>query len=51
MATKVQRKIVISAAVTGGVHTPTMSRYLPKTPDQIIEDAVNSAATGALRKW
>ena len=47
MATKVQRKIVISAAVTGGVHTPTMSRYLPKTPDQIIEDAVNSAKAGA----
>lgn len=47
MAAKVQRKIVISAAVTGGVHTPTMSRYLPKTPDQIIEDAVNSAKAGA----
>ena len=47
MAGKVQRKIVISAAVTGGVHTPTMSPYLPKTPDQIIEDAVNAAKAGA----
>lgn len=47
MAPKTQRKIVISAAVTGGVHTPTMSRYLPKTPDQIIEDAVNAANAGA----
>ena len=47
MAPKAQRKIVISAAVTGGVHTPTMSKYLPKTPDQIIEDAVNAAKAGA----
>lgn len=47
MAGKAQRKIVISAAVTGGVHTPTMSPYLPKTPDQIIEDAVNAAKAGA----
>ena len=44
---KVQRKVVVSAAVTGGVHTPTMSPYLPKTPDQIIEDAVNAAKAGA----
>lgn len=44
---KVQRKVVVSAAVTGGVHTPTMSPYLPKTPDQIIEDAVNAAKVGA----
>lgn len=47
MAPKAQRKIVISAAVTGGVHTPTMSKYLPKTPNQIIEDAVNAAKAGA----
>lgn len=47
MAPKVQRKIIVSAAVTGGVHTPTMSKYLPKTPDQIIEDAVNAAKAGA----
>ena len=47
MAPKAQRKVVISAAVTGGVHTPTMSQYLPKTPDQIIEDAVNAAKAGA----
>lgn len=47
MAPRAQRKVVISAAVTGGVHTPTMSKYLPKTPDQIIEDAVNAAKAGA----
>ncbi|HML45497.1 MAG TPA: 3-keto-5-aminohexanoate cleavage protein [Clostridia bacterium] len=44
---KAQRKVVVSSAVTGGVHTPTMSKYLPRTPDQIIEDAVQSAKAGA----
>lgn len=44
---KAQRKVVLSSAVTGGVHTPTMSKYLPSTPDQIIEDAVLSAKAGA----
>ena len=44
---KKQRKIVISAAVTGGVHVPTLSKYLPRTPDQIIQDAVDAAKAGA----
>lgn len=44
---KEQRKVIISAAITGGVHTPTMSKYLPKTPDDIIADAVNAAKAGA----
>ena len=44
---KAQRKIIISAAITGGVHTPTMSKYLPKTPEDIITDAVNAAKAGA----
>ena len=47
MARKPQRKVVVTAAVTGGVHTPTMSKYLPSTPDQIVEDAVNAAKAGA----
>jgi uncharacterized protein (DUF849 family) len=47
MAGKSQRKVVVSAAVTGGVHVPSMSRYLPKTPAQIIEDAVGAAQAGA----
>ncbi len=47
MARKPQRKIVVTAAVTGGVHTPTMSEFLPSTPDQIVEDAVNAAKAGA----
>ena len=46
MATK-QKKVVISAAITGGVHTPAMSPYLPETPDQIIKNAVDAAKAGA----
>ena len=29
-------KVIITCAVTGGTHTPTMSPYLPVTPDAII---------------
>jgi uncharacterized protein (DUF849 family) len=31
------RKVIISFAVTGSIHTPTMSPYLPITPAQIAE--------------
>ncbi|MBU2550391.1 MAG: 3-keto-5-aminohexanoate cleavage protein [Proteobacteria bacterium] len=40
-------KLIITAAITGSVHIPTMSDYLPLTPDQIIEDAVKAHAAGA----
>ena len=40
-------KVIISCAVTGSVHTPTMSRYLPLTPDQIAEQAIEAAQAGA----
>lgn len=40
-------KVVISCAVTGSIHTPTMSPYLPITPDQIAEQAVAAAEAGA----
>ncbi|GFN27656.1 3-keto-5-aminohexanoate cleavage protein [Achromobacter denitrificans] len=42
-----QDKVIISCAVTGSVHTPTMSEYLPLTPDQIAEQAVEAAHAGA----
>ncbi len=42
-----QDKVIISCAVTGSVHTPTMSEYLPLTPDQIAEQAVAAAQAGA----
>ena len=40
-------KIVISCAITGSIHTPTMSDALPITPDQIAEQAIDAAKAGA----
>lgn len=40
-------KVIITAAVTGGIHTPTMSPYLPITPEQIAEEAIRSWRAGA----
>ncbi len=31
------RKVIITCAVTGSIHTPSMSPYLPVTPDEIAE--------------
>ena len=45
MATK--RKVIITCAVTGSVHTPTMSPHLPLTPDEITKEAVAAAEAGA----
>ena len=44
---KNNRKIIISCAITGSVHTPTMSEYLPITPTQIVDSAVEAAESGA----
>ena len=40
-------KVIISCAVTGSVHTPTMSPHLAITPDQIAEQAIAAAEAGA----
>ncbi|MEI4487384.1 3-keto-5-aminohexanoate cleavage protein [Frigidibacter sp. MR17.14] len=40
-------KKIITCAITGGTHTPTMSPYLPVTPDAIVEQAVGAAEAGA----
>lgn len=40
-------KRIITAAITGGIHTPTMSPYLPITPKQIADDAVRAFEAGA----
>ena len=40
-------KVIISCAVTGAVHTPTMSEWLPITPKQIEDQAVGAAEAGA----
>ena len=41
------RKVIITCAVTGAIHTPSMSSYLPITPEQIIDAAVGAADAGA----
>ena len=40
-------KVIISAAITGGIHTPSMSPYLPITPEQIADETVRSYEAGA----
>ncbi len=42
-----QSKIFINCAVTGSIHIPTMSDYLPTTPQQIAQEAVRAANAGA----
>lgn len=44
---KTQDKVIISCAVTGSVHTPTMSPHLPLTPDEIAQQAIEAAQAGA----
>ncbi len=41
------RKVIITCAVTGSVHTPSMSPYLPITPQQIADQALEAAEAGA----
>lgn len=41
------RKVVITCAVTGAIHTPSMSPHLPVTPSEIAEAAIGAAAAGA----
>lgn len=41
------RKVIITCAVTGSVHTPSMSPHLALTPDQIAEQAIEAARAGA----
>ena len=41
------RKVIISCAVTGAIHTPSMSPYLPVTPEEIADAAIGAAEAGA----
>jgi len=41
------RKVIITCAVTGAIHTPSMSPYLPVTPEEIADAAVGAAEAGA----
>ena len=40
-------KRIITAAITGSIHTPTMTQYLPITPKQIADEAVRAYEAGA----
>jgi len=41
------RKVIITCAVTGAIHTPSMSKALPVTPQEIADAAVDAAEAGA----
>ena len=40
-------QVIISCAITGSIHTPTMSEHLPITPQQIAASAIDAAKAGA----
>jgi uncharacterized protein (DUF849 family) len=42
-----KEKAVITCAITGSIHTPTMSEYLPITPQQIADEAIRAYEAGA----
>jgi uncharacterized protein (DUF849 family) len=44
---KSRRKTIITCAVTGSIHTPTMSPHLPITPDEITRESIAAAEAGA----
>jgi uncharacterized protein (DUF849 family) len=41
------KKVIITCAVTGSIHTPTMSPHLPLTPDEVATQAIDAAEAGA----
>jgi uncharacterized protein (DUF849 family) len=40
-------KVIVTCAITGAIHTPSMSPYLPVTPDEIAHSAIEAAQAGA----
>lgn len=40
-------KVIITCAITGGAHTPSMSPYLPVTPEQIATESIEAVEAGA----
>jgi hypothetical protein len=47
MEIHMSRKVIINCAVTGAIHVPSLSPYLPITPAQIAAEAVAAAEAGA----
>lgn len=41
------RKVIITCATTGSIHTPTMSPHLPITPNEVAEQSIAAAEAGA----
>ena len=41
------RKVIVTCAITGSIHVPSQSPYLPITPEQIAENAIGAAGAGA----
>lgn len=41
------RKVIITCAITGSIHTPSMSPHLPVTPNEIAEAAIGASEAGA----
>lgn len=44
---KPKRKVIISCAITGSIHTPSMSEYLPVTAEEITQHSLEAAEAGA----
>jgi uncharacterized protein (DUF849 family) len=44
---KTRHKTIITCAVTGSIHTPSMSPHLPVTPDEIARESIAAAEAGA----
>lgn len=42
-----KNKVVITCAITGGIHTPTLSKYLPYKPEDIAKQSIDAAEAGA----
>jgi uncharacterized protein (DUF849 family) len=42
-----RRKVIVSCAITGSIHVPSLSPHLPITPEQIAASAVEAGAAGA----
>ena len=46
-AERSKRRVIVTCAVTGSIHTPTMSPHLPVTPQEIADASVEAAEAGA----
>jgi hypothetical protein len=44
---KAKKKVIITCAVTGAIHTPSMSPHLPVTADEIAAAAIGAARAGS----